>query len=102
MPITMTNYPECEKMRAVRERSQSIGEFLEWLEGQGITVAKYHEHSARCEQDGLCCDRSTNELVHHSESTEKLLARFFEIDLNKVEEERRAMIEELAAQNASK
>ena len=25
-------YPECEKMSAVRDQSQSIGKFLEWLQ----------------------------------------------------------------------
>ena len=88
-PAEPEKYPECRKMSSVRERSQPIGEFLEWLSEQGICLAKYSE-------------RWEDTLEVHHESTETLLARFFEIDLNKVEEERRAMIEELQAGNAIK
>lgn len=39
--------PECEKMRAVHDQSQAIGEFLDWLtgpadeEGRGLVLAEY-------------------------------------------------------------
>lgn len=77
-------YPECRKLHSVREQSQKIGEFLHWLVDQNIHLAKF--------------DSDGDVLEAHYESTEKLLARFFEIDLEKVEAERRAIIEELQSQ----
>ena len=70
--------PECDKMRAVKEKSQAIGEFLEWLHSEkDITL---------CRLEGNYDYRIINI------STEKLLAEFFDIDLNKVEEEKRAIL----------
>lgn len=72
--------PECERMAAVREKSQAIGEFLEWLrEEKGWTIAEEYGNSDR--------------LLPVRYSTEALLAEFFGIDLNKVERERRAILE---------
>ena len=34
-------YPECEKMRLVKEDSQTIGEFLDYLFSKGVVLAKY-------------------------------------------------------------
>ena len=76
-----TKYPECEKMAAVRDKSQACGEFLEWLN------AEKDLHLGSYTSEGLM--RGVNF------KTEELLAKFFEIDLVKVEAERRAMIEEL-------
>lgn len=71
----MAEYPEHNKLRAIAHFSQKIGEFLDWLEEQRI------------------------ELVHADDkfvdSKEKLLARFFEIDLKKLEDEKRKMLEEV-------
>lgn len=80
-------YPECEKMSAVRPKSQSIGEFIDWLEiDKGIYLAKYKENEYDKEQ-----------LYVAHENKETLLAEFFGIDLGKVEDERRAMLEMMSA-----
>ncbi len=78
-------YPECAKLAEVSGMSQAIGEFLEWM-GQDtpIVLAQYGE-------DGDLFMASTNR--------EKLLAEFFEIDLNKVEKERRAMLDSIRKAN---
>lgn len=65
-------YPEHEKLRKVSGESQNIGAFLDWL---------------------------TSESEWQSESAElpritEILAAYFEIDEGKLEEEKRAMIEE--------
>ena len=42
----MSTYPEHEKLRAVKDRSQTIGEFVEWLEDQGTVHCRlgYRDH----------------------------------------------------------
>lgn len=80
-------YPECTKLLVVADDSQKIGEFLDWLEEQGIMLAE----SVQFE-----------ELIHprlevHRENNERLLARFFGIDLTAVERERRAMLASFVA-----
>lgn len=80
-----SEYPECEKMAAVKDQSQKIGEFIEWL---------------RSEKDWEICEW-WGKLNHGGSysparfSTENLLAEFFNIDLDKVEKERRQMLDEL-------
>lgn len=73
--------PELEKMKAVQPKSQVIGEFLEWLTGEkGVTLAKYDKD---------------NRLMPTHDHAEKLLAEFFEIDLVKVEREKRMILENI-------
>lgn len=78
-------YPECEKMQGVKDKSQAIGEFLEWLGSEKeVFLAKW-------ELDEYEDEYITRFLY----SAEKLLAEFFNIDLNKVEQERRQILSEL-------
>ena len=81
-------YPELEKLRGVSERSQAIGEFLEWLFGsKNYHIAKYlGEEEYEDDED---------ELVPVHIDIEKLLAEFFGIDLAKAEEERREILEQI-------
>jgi len=88
----MSDTSELDKMHAVKDRSQAIGEFLDWLEQDGIMLCKWHERNDEDESD-----YSGYMNVH--ESIEKMLARYFEIDLNKVEEEKRKILDELRKQN---
>ena len=76
-----TRYPECEKLRSVAPKSQIIGEFLDWLMEQGIGFSKYSE--------------KTQYNQPYNPNIQDLLAQFFEVDLNKVEEERRQIIKDL-------
>lgn len=71
--------PEIKKMEAVKDKSQAIGEFLEWLYEEGLLVAKY--------------SGSNDRIIPVSILVEKLLANYFNIDLNKVESEKRALLE---------
>lgn len=75
-------YPECEKLQKVSSQSNTIGEFLEWL--------SYEKNLSLCELDE---ERDYYHLYHYQ--IEQLLAEFFEIDLNKVEQERRQILEDL-------
>ena len=85
MPTATPDAPECERMVAVAPESQKIGEFLDWLNEQGIHLASYVD-------DGVHVDEV---LMVHGERYESLLARYFEIDLEKVEQERRAILASL-------
>ena len=90
--------PECDKLKAVSGSSQDIGEFLDWLTGEkGLTVCNEHEHDEWCEGEDeiIMCGTQSKEYTPAMLNIEKLLAEYFEIDLNKVEKERRAILAEL-------
>lgn len=77
------NYPECEKMKDVQEDSQKIGEFLDWLlNKRGLVICKW-------EKSGY---------FEYRRNIEELLAEYFGIDLNKVEKEKRQMLDEIRSQ----
>lgn len=76
----MKKYPECEKMQAIKDKSQAIGEFIEWLGINGMFIGDYDEGGY-----------PTTALLN----TEQLLAKYFKIDLNKVEKEKRRMLAEI-------
>jgi len=77
-------YSECEKMAEVKDKSQVIGEFLEWLQYfKEMTICKLVEGEGEMEYSPIYLN------------TEELLAEFFNIDLKKVEKERCQMLAEL-------
>jgi hypothetical protein len=74
----MSDYPEHDKMMAVKDESQAIGEFLDvGLARLGLRLCESDEH-----------DRWWPASI----SIEKLLADYFEIDLNVIEREKREML----------
>lgn len=73
---------EIEKMLKVKEKSQVIGEFIEWLQ-ENFVLAKYYK------------DKLYSEFI----SIEDLLAQYFNIDLKKVEEEKRKILEDFTSKN---
>ncbi len=73
-------HPEHDKLMLVKDRSQAVGEFMEWLAEQGLFI----------------CERGRFDDLHLTgRNREQLLADFFEIDLNVIEAEKRAMLEQL-------
>ena len=80
-------YPEHEKLKAVQNDSQTIGEFLEWLCGpKQVELAVWREGEERDDDEQL---RPINV------NKEKILADYFDIDLVKLESEKRKMLAEL-------
>lgn len=75
--------PEHEKLSAIADKSQAIGEFLQWLEDRGISLAAY-------------ANKGDTFLSPYLYGREQLLAEHFEIDLAKLEKEKRAMLAELS------
>jgi hypothetical protein len=98
---------ECERLVLVSDKSQEIGRFLDWLEEQGIVHAEYHRHLDTCyyghpdDGDWPQCGYRKDQLAPRFESKEKLLARFYDIDLNKIERERCQMLADIRKQHAS-
>ena len=91
------SYPEHEKLRAIGAKSQACGEFLDWLLGpQHYVFAEYHTHSEECVVDGekVCC-MAKDSLHPAPVNVRKLLAQFFSIDEEKLENEKRAMLRDL-------
>ena len=96
--------PECKKLYAVHEQSQKIGEFLEWLQSEkGIVFGLYHTHDDSCyddpEDDERSCGMSENVLYSKHLDINRVLAQFFNIDLDKVNEERVALLDYLHDKN---
>lgn len=100
---------ELEKLEAVSERSQAIGEFLEWLFGsKNFHIGKYLTDEEYESDDNIYWvdglhekeqfkrhEIDKEELMPIHIDIEKLLADFFEIDLVKVEEERKQTLNEI-------
>lgn len=73
------SYPECEKLAEIHDKSQVIGEFLDWLNSEGIYL----------------CEEISEKLFPIRDTIEFLLADFFGIDMKKVEEERQSMLDDI-------
>jgi len=87
--------PELDKMSKVKEESQKIGEFLDWLQNtKRITLAQWA--AAIADED----DDEQDRLVAIRQSIEDLLADYFKIDQVKAEQERRALLEYVQEQAA--
>lgn len=118
----MSTYPEHDKLSAIHEKSQAIGEFLEWLEGQGVKLCRYQdefetrdvyvhrdtgERKARLREPegvealrwlptGETKDVKVGEGFHIVvDRVEVLMAEFFGVDLAKLDAEKRQMLDEL-------
>ena len=76
-------YPEHMKLRAISDESQAIYNFLEWCEEQGVVLS---------ERLG-----ENENLFRTGRSIRDLLAAHFEIDQDKIEAEKCAMLESIRA-----
>ena len=98
-------YPEHDKLAVIAERSQEIGDFLEWLDSQGLVVCRWHETYVEemDDPDGKSFFNPSGKIRHYdpagyrpaNENTEKLLAQYSEIDLDVLEQEKRTMLAKL-------
>lgn len=122
-----SDYPEHEKLQAVVDQSQTVGEFLDWLRsaeedgGKGVRLLVWREWEEDdcCSHCGFSDQRTAFGRRKRAEctlckgrgvaarpregwvplgiGTEKLLAEFFGIDLARIEDEKRAMLAALRA-----
>lgn len=73
--------PELDKQsRAIRDGAHRIGKFLDWAEGQGLHLCEWQEGIG----GGRWYERS---------NFQKVIADFYDIDLDKIEAERLALLE---------
>jgi hypothetical protein len=71
--------PELEKQSAaIKDGAHRIGEFLDWLSEKGYHIGRYGENGRAYDAGPQFGD---------------LIAAFYEIDLNEIERERRALLE---------
>lgn len=115
----MTEYPEHEKLKAVSNESQAIGEFIEhspytpceWKNAPAVP----RWIDSRTGTDQTPRHRAVSPFAEHAvenpdwfpegyypthKSINQVLADYFDIDLNKLELEKRAMLDELREANA--
>lgn len=81
----MSEYPEHDKLHLVKEQTQAAGEFIDWLGTQGFFLAVREQEWDRA--------------VPASYNITDLLARWQDIDLSKIEAEKRRMLESIRAAN---
>jgi hypothetical protein len=130
-------YPEHQRLEVVKDQSQAIGEFLEWLSEKGLRLTRWLPEYTNDEPKYLYADERGTSLgykyMHEGHASlpddtaasrrychavwdaalnpgyeyrpagyyedhtgaEKLLAEFFDIDLTKLENEKREMLAQL-------
>lgn len=74
-------YPEHEKMSKIQDESQAQGEFLEWLQSKGFVLMYWDDENDTWQYD--------------YRPIRARLAEYHEIDLDKLEQEKRAMLAEV-------
>jgi hypothetical protein len=121
----MSEYPEHDRMAAVKAESQTVGQFLEWMDTVGWHVAQwvcgghyderqrhetkpeteyrdsvlwYHKNIPAQAGDGLADECENPTLMYVGIGIEKMLARYFDIDLAKVSAEKDQMLARLRAE----
>ena len=75
---------ELKRMVEVKNESQPIGEFLEWLYTAGWQIVKIQSSRA-----------GTPYITSRLPPIEQILADYYNIDLDEVENEKRAILEDL-------
>lgn len=74
-------YPLCNKWKSVRPQADTLLEFMEWLDGKGIRLCKTGDEEWQ------------EEYFPIFKSHTNLLYEFFEIDAQKLDDERRDILE---------
>jgi hypothetical protein len=98
-------YPEHTKLSSIKDKSQACGEFIDWLESKGIFLAEKHSHVQGCyaeddhdREESPGCGFREGELLLSHKGIFQLLSGYFGIDLQKLDDEKRAMLEQLRAE----
>lgn len=82
-------YPEHAKLKQVHEETQWLGEFLDWLGRQGIILAVYTD------RDYLVPAPARNNGI------QSILAEYKNIDLRKIDSEKKTMLEQMKSLTSS-
>lgn len=106
----MSDYPEHEKLAAPRrmgrsevrtgDLSQELGLFLDWLQSQRYVVAKWGCPHGRVPysdcNEKWCRSKDNDEVLWpNHDPIQDILAEYFDIDYQALQEEKHAMLEEI-------
>lgn len=72
-------------------QAQTVQDFIDWLSEQKYVLARYVPEDERTDDDGIYGEQPVAVFIQ----PEQLMANFFGIDLNKIDQERRALLEAL-------
>jgi len=101
--IEEEKYSEHQKLKLIQEKSQTIGEFIEWLQSiKGIRFAELTKETVKHEDifgRKLSAETEIDVFVQLNINIEQILAEFFDINLDKIEQEKCAMLEEFRRLN---
>ena len=82
--------PECDKIVEVKETTSTLTDFVDWLNSKGYKICQMEVYEGYPEdRDEDTYDKLTPITV----SYEQLFADYLNIDLNKAEQERHAILE---------
>ena len=110
-------YPEHAKLRALDDKNQAVGDFVEWLRRNGYAISTLHKHTQDCYgsddyEEGDPPDRELCNLSNESWYPVAMLggpsggaawvAKFFDISEQRLSEEKDAMLREIRAQRVEK
>jgi hypothetical protein len=94
-------YPEHEKLHKVKDLSQSCGEFLDWLQNEKFIRLCTLEDERTINEDEEDEEELPAGFYQINQSNTSLLAEYFGIDPNKLEEEKRQMLDEIRTANVN-
>jgi hypothetical protein len=85
--------PELDRRSEIFARREqpniTLSEFLDWLDSEGISLARWQKFE----------DYNDEMMFPHAEPREELLARFFDLDINKIRQEQDDLLKEIREQN---
>lgn len=96
---TEPEYPECEKLTTLNREISGARALLDWLQDKNaaLVIRKWVCESCHKEQDECGCDEEESDLRYHEyddmTQPDKMIHACFDIDSDKLETERRAMID---------
>lgn len=122
--MSEANYPEHDKLRAVKDDSQTVGAFIEWLGENGYHICQQRAPESEVNLDYIAPDPESKRAERMGEtfvdvlmriienqqvywpiierSPDSLLAKYFDINERKIEDEKCAMLDEIRATNAAR
>jgi hypothetical protein len=89
--MATTEYPEHDRLAAIQHESQAIGEFLE-MGGYTLCELRTFTEPLDDEPNGRTYE-TRPQFAPVTKSIQQILADWFQIDLNKIEAEKRAMLD---------
>ncbi len=84
--MTNTDYPECEKLTEHRSKINELLDFISFLNKNGIYFGKHHQSDNNPWLDPVNLEREG----------ETIAAKFYGVDMKKVEEEREKLARTLS------